>query len=187
MFTIMNSSSQIQEIITPYSLKLLYVLAYNPTKSFYQRELSRKTNVSLGQTNKILRKLAKHSIVTEEKRGRTYFYKFNMNNALARQIKVMISVSMLNSLIEDLKSLSKKMILFGSGAEGTDTIDSDVDLFVLTTEKEKVRAKISQYAKKMDRKISPIIVDATALSLMKRRDKALYERIMSGMVLWQEE
>lgn len=110
-----------------------------------------------------------------------------MNNALARQIKVMISVSMLNSLIEDLKSLSKKMILFGSGAEGTDTIDSDVDLFVLTTEKEKVRAKISQYAKKMDRKISPIIVDATALSLMKRRDKALYERIMSGMVLWQEE
>ena len=187
MFTITNNRSYIAELTTPYSLRLLSFLAYNPMKAFYQRELSRKTKVSVGETNKIMKKLVAHAIVTEEKRGRTYFYRFNMTNALARQIKIMVTISALNSLVEEIKQLSTKVILFGSCAEGTDTAESDIDLFVLTSEKEKVRAKLNKYRRSTGRRLSGIIVDPSELSAMKNKDKALYERIMSGIVLWQEE
>jgi len=186
MFTILNNQSM-SELITPYSLRLLFLLAYNPLQSFYQRELSKKTKVSVGETNKILKKLVAHSIIAEEKRGKTHFYRFNMNNALARQIKIMITVSALNSLVEEIKEISTKIILFGSCAEGTDTVESDIDLFILTDEKGKVKAKLSKHGRSIERRISPIIVDASSLSTMKSKDKALYERIMSGIVLWQAE
>lgn len=187
MFTMTNSCSNIADLITPYSMRLVCFLAYNPMKAFYQRELSRKTKVSVGETNKILKKLTAHSIVTEEKRGRTYFYRFNMTNALARQMKIMITVSTLNPLVEGIKLLSTKVILFGSCAEGTDTVESDIDLFVLTSEKEKVRMQVNKHARRLERRLSGIIVDPLELSAMKRKDKALYERIRSGTVLWQEE
>lgn len=187
MFTVMNDCSHITELITPYSIRLLSILAYNPMRAFYQRELARKAKVSVGETNKILKKLVRHAIVTEEKRGRTYFYRFNTGNALARQIKIMITVSTLNSLVEEIKQFSPKIVLFGSCAEGTDTAESDIDLFVLTVEKIKVRTKINQYSARMERKVSAIIVDPSQLSSMKSKDKALYERIMDGIVLWQGE
>lgn len=187
MFTDTNKCLEIAELITPYSLRLLSFLAYNPMKAFYQRELSRQTRVSVGETNKVLKKLVAHAIVTEEKRGRTYFYRFNMTNALARQIKVMITISMLNSLVEEIKQLSTRIILFGSCVDGTDTAESDIDLFVLTSEKVKVRAKLNKYSRSIDRRLSGIIVEPSDLSAMKNKDKALYERIMSGIVLWQEE
>ena len=168
-------------------LRVMIRLAKDPMKDFYQRELSRVSKVSIGATNQILRQLAKLGFVTQEKRGRMYFYRLNLKNPVARQFKILLSIDGIYGLVREMAKNTRKIVLLGSSAEGTDVAESDIDLFVLTDQKEYVRRKISDFNRKSDRRIVPIIVDANELVKMRRQDRPLYERIERGIVLWQEE
>lgn len=116
-----------------------------------------------------------------------YFYRLNMKNAVAKQFKVLFNVSALDDLVNRIKQLSERVILFGSCAEGTDAEDSDIDLFVLTSDIETVQRRIMEYGRKLHRRISPIVVDSSGLAKMKSVDKPLYERVSRGITLWEQE
>ncbi|MBU0496868.1 MAG: nucleotidyltransferase domain-containing protein [Candidatus Thermoplasmatota archaeon] len=78
--------------------------------------------------------------------------------------------------------VSVKIILFGSCAKGIDTRLSDIDLLILTAQKEKVGQYLRK--KRFYRAIQPVIVTADELMQMKERDSAFYQEIMMGIVLW---
>jgi len=88
----------------------------------------------------------------------------------------------LNPLVENLKKTAEKIILFGSCATGDDTLDSDIDLFILTQDIQRV----NEYLKKkhLERKIQAVVVNATGLVKLKEKDKAFYQEINKGMILW---
>ena len=81
-----------------------------------------------------------------------------------------------------LKEISEKIILFGSCADGEDTSESDIDLLVLTNEKEKVNKKILNT--KFNRKIQAVVVNTSDLIKIKEKDKAFYQEINKGITLW---
>jgi predicted nucleotidyltransferase len=173
--------------ITETSLKVLALLAGDPMKEFYQREIAKKTKVSVGAVNQILRILAEREIVTEDKRGKMIFYKYNIQNPVSRQLKILFNVNDLSDLVRQLKERCKRVVLFGSAAEGSDVIDSDLDIFVLTQEKDAVRRTIKEHEGKIGRRIAPIIVNANEFIALRSDDKALHDRILRGIVLWQVE
>jgi predicted nucleotidyltransferase len=78
-------------------------------------------------------------------------------------------------------------VLFGSAAEGSDVKGSDLDLFVLTQEKDAVRRAIKEYEEEIGRRIAPIIMNASEFIELRSKDKALHDRILEGIVLWQIE
>jgi predicted nucleotidyltransferase len=172
--------------ITPTLLKVLYLFHESPMEEFHEREVVRRTRVSKGSANKILRRLSEIEVLKREKRGRMVFYRLDMKNALARQFKVLFNVYSLNELVEEIKQDCERIMLFGSCSEGTDVKESDVDLFVLTNEKNKVKSKISAY-RKMGRRIAPIVVNSNEFVKLRREDKPLYERILKGILLWESE
>jgi len=173
--------------ITSKSLEILYFLLSDPMEQFHGREIARQTSVSVGAANQFLRKFYKVGLVEMSKRGKTNLYRVNLKNPIARQFKVLFNVLTLNELIEKTKDDSDRIVLFGSCAEGTDVADSDMDLFVLTSDIETVQRKVRLYERKIDRRIAPIIVDSNELVKMKTRDKPLYERILKGITLWERE
>jgi len=173
--------------ITETSLKVLALLAGDPMKEFYQREMARKTKVSIGAVNQILRTLVEREIVTEEKRGRMIFYKYNLQNPVSRQIKILFNVNDLSELVRQLRERCKRIVLFGSASEGSDVEGSDLDLFVLTQEKDAVKRAIKDYEEKIGRRIAPIVLNASEFVELRSRDKALYDRILDGVFLWQVE
>lgn len=156
-------------------------------EEFHERAVMRISKVSKGSANKILRQLARLDLLTREKRGRMVFYKLNMKNAVAKQFKILFNIWGLKELVDKIKQSSKKIILFGSCAEGIDVKESDIDLFIITEEKEFVKRSISDFNKKSKRKISPIIVDSTEFIKLRKEDKPLYEKIDRGIVLWEME
>lgn len=180
MFSVMNLIS------TPYT-KIMTQLARDPMKVYYQRELSRICKVSVGATNLALRELVQLEFVIHEKRGRMYFYKLNLKNPVAKQFKILLNVDDLYSSIREVSKDSVRVILFGSSAEGTDIRESDIDLLILTNEKERVRRQISNFNSKSERRIAPIIVDANEFVKLRREDKPLYERLERGITLWERE
>lgn len=110
-------------------------------------------------------------------------YSANMSNPEVKELKIYLNISELTSLIQKLKGTSDRIVLCGICAEGTDTKDSDVDLFVLTADKESARAEIRKF--KTDRKILPVIADITEFMNMKQRDRAFYDQVNKGKELWR--
>jgi predicted nucleotidyltransferase len=174
------------DFITPTLLKILYLFHEEPMQELHEREVVRRARVSKGSANKILRKLSEIKVFNRSKRGRMVFYSLNMKNAVARQFKVLFNVYSLNELVEEIKQDCKRIILFGSCSEGTDVKESDVDLFILTNEKNRVKSIVNTY-QKAGKRIAPIIVNSNEFIKLRREDKPLYDRILKGILLWESE
>lgn len=173
--------------ITPTSLNVLYFLLSNPMEQFHEREIVRQTGVSVGAVNQILRRFQNAGLVEKDKRGKTNLYRANLRNPVARQFKVLFNVLALNSLVNKVKQISDRIVLFGSCAEGTDVKDSDIDLFILASDTEAVNREVRRCEQEIDRKLSLIVLTPNELAKMKARDKPLYERISRGITLWELE
>ena len=128
--------------ITPLGLQILTFLARNPDKQFYIREIAKNMNKSVGGTHKTLKSLNEMGFIKENKSGKNIYYQINQKNPSIKNFKIFITINELTPLVNKLKDISEKIILFGSCATGEDTSESDIDLLVLTNEKEEVNKYI---------------------------------------------
>ena len=175
------------DFITPTLMAVLNLFLSDPIGEYYEREVVRKTKVSKGSANKMLRLLANLGLLTRERKGRMVLYRLDEREAIVRQFKILTNVYALKKLTDRTKEESRRIVLFGSCAQGTDVKDSDIDLFILTSAKDSVRREVSEFNRSNDRKVAPIIVDANELLKLKREDRPLYENVQKGIVLWQRE
>lgn len=171
---------------TAATLAVLEALAKDPESSLHTRKVAEKARVSVGAASMILRTLEGSHLVEVEDKGSMKFYRINLQNPLSREFKILFNVRDLTDLVESLKENAVRIVLFGSCAEGTDTRDSDVDLFILTQEPQVVRGILRRFGKRFARNLSPIIADPEGLARLRRRDKPLYDNIARGKVLWEK-
>jgi len=168
--------------ITSLGLQILTFLARNPNKQLYIREIARNIGKSVGGTHKTLKLLKEMDFVKENKSGKNLYYQINPMNPSIKNFKIFMTINELTPLVNKLKKISEKIILFGSCADGEDTTESDIDLLVLTNEKEKVNKKILNI--KFNRKIQAVVVNTSDLIKIKEKDKAFYQEINTGITLW---
>jgi predicted nucleotidyltransferase len=168
--------------ITPLGLQILAFLARNPDKQFYIREIAKNMNKSVGGTHKTLKSLKEMDFIKENKSGKNIYYQVNQMNPSIRNFKIFITINELSTLVNKLKDISEKIVLFGSCANGEDTTESDIDLLVLTNEKDEVNKKILNA--KLSRKIQAVVVNAGNLMKIKEEDKGFYQEINKGITLW---
>jgi len=175
------------DFITPTLMTVLELFLSDPMQEYHEREVMRRSKVSKGSANKMLRLLAGLGFLTRQRRGRMVFYRLNDKEAVVRQFKILTNVFTLKRLTDRIKEECRRIVLFGSCAQGTDAKDSDIDLLFLTSAKNSVRRRISEFNRSGERRIAPIIVDANEFTKLKREDKPLYENVERGIILWQKE
>jgi len=180
MFTMMNFADYI-------SMRILAVLAGNPGKEFYQREIAKLAEISIGAASQKLRKLSSNGLVISKPSGRMIFYHYNLRDPVAKQLKRLLNVESLHGVVIEIKEYAERIVLFGRYSEGTNDITNDLELFVLTEQAEKVREIIRVFAKHSGRKVSPIILNADEFRQLRSEDKSLYRKISKGLVLWEAE
>jgi len=176
------------DFITPTLMSVFGLFLEDPMQEYHEREVIRRTGVSKGSANKILRMLADLDFLIRERKGRMVFYKLDTEEPAVRQLKILSNIFMLRKLLSQLKRHSKKIVLFGSCAQGTDVKESDIDMLVLASEKSEksaVREIISEFNQRNKRKIVPIVIDTNEFVELEREDKPLYENIERGIVLWK--
>lgn len=148
----------------------------------FERQIAKEAKVSTGSANSILKAFAKNGLLKQAKKGKMLFYRRNDDNPLLRQFKVFTTVNKLAPTIDKLAPISSRIVLFGSCAEGRNGEKSDVDLLVLTREKDDARATVSE-----DRRIKAIFLDAGEYARLEKNDKPLYDRINAGIELYGGE
>jgi len=175
------------ECLDRFSVKILRFLSKEPMKSFYQRETARAAGVSVGKTNQVLKALEQEEIVLKERKGRINLYRYNLHDPVARHLKILFTLVELSELVRRLRQVSEEIVLFGSCAEGIDTAESDIDLFILTNDKDELRRTVALARRTLDRRLSPVVLNPVEFSELRDRDRPLYEQISRGIELWRKE
>lgn len=173
--------------ITPTVMIVFEFFLQDPTKEHHEREVIRKTGVSKGSASKILKLLTSLGFLSREEKGRMAIYKLNLKEPSVKQFKILLNVFGLKPLMGGLMEHARRIVLFGSCSQGTDVKDSDIDLLIVTTEKEPIKRIIRDFNQKNERKIAPLIVSMNEYVLMKKEDKPLYENTERGITLWEAE
>jgi len=168
--------------LTPLGISILTFLARNPNKEFYLREIAKTIPVSVGGTHKVLKSLHELGFVKVRKSGKNLYYQINDRNPSIKNFKIFMTVTELNSVLDDIKNKSEKVVLFGSCAKGEDTIDSDIDLLILSRDTVAIKDYLKK--KKIGRRIQAIVVNASELIKLKEQDKAFYDEVKNGIILW---
>jgi len=165
-------------------LKTFSFLSNHPGEVFSADEISRATKCSKGATNQILRLLLKLDILSRERKGNLFLYKLNSDNFLLRQFKIFENLLGLQSLVCEIQKYCYEIVLFGSRADGSNTIDSDTDLFIRTEYKTRVR-KITNKYKAINENLKAIILDPLEIASSKKEDQVFYSEVKKGISLWE--
>lgn len=176
-----------RHLISTNNQKLLRFFLLHPEKTFFEREISRKTGISPSSTNHALNRLYKARLLNRKRNGKMCFYSIDKTNPYLREFKILSNMLFIEPLIEKFKKCSRKIVLFGSWADGSDTDNSDIHLFIISPEKEKVLSVIRKFSnsnKLGKRKIRAIINEPERP--LGKQDKALRRELKRGKVLWED-
>lgn len=160
-------------------------LCRNPQQAFFSSEVAHRTLLSKGGVNQILRTMAGQGLLQTEKKGRMIFYRVDPKSPLIKQFKVLRNVTLAEELTKKIKPFSEKIILFGSCARGEDTPESDLDIFVVSREKDKARELVAPAKEK--RKVQLVIKTPQEFIVLDKKEPVFYEEIQRGIVLWEKE
>lgn len=165
--------------------KVLGFLCRNPSRAYFSAEVALQTLLSKGGVNQVLRSLAERGVLKAEKRGRMIFYQVDAKSPLIRQFKILRNVELLEPLVRKIKGDCERLVLFGSCAVGEDAEESDVDLYVVTGQKEKVRRAIPGVIE--GREVQAVLHSPQEFLALDKKEPVLRTELKKGIILWERE
>jgi len=112
-------------------------------------------------------------------------FSLNQRNSWTRQARAVLNLVYLDPLLDDLSSISHKVVLFGEAAYGGEAVDQGIDLFVVTTKRNRKKVLRTLETSALNGRLRPTVVDGEELAALPRRDRALYDQVSRGQVLWE--
>jgi len=178
-------------------VKILRVLAEIRT-AYSLKDLEAETGLSLSIVHKAAEELAEENILLKIKGNRKQrLYKLNTDSHFSPQIfdlfriektrqrKEVVFLPVWSNLEQVLSKIKDKivlMLLFGSQARGTATLNSDIDILIIQ-KKEKFKANILDDIK--EHKINPMILDLKTFKNYIKNNTPLYKNIKKeGIILF---
>jgi len=154
----------------------------HPQGRFYSREVAEQTGLSRAGTNFSLRDLADAKLLNLEKKGRMHFYSLAARSPLVRQIKIVLVITELAPLIDELKKDAIRIVLYGSSARGEDVEESDIDLFILTRDRNAMEKCLTKTM--IDKRIQPVIHTPQEWAKIEMKNSVFSDQVEQGIVLW---
>lgn len=165
--------------------KILAYLVQFPGEQFLANEIQSKIKISKGGVNQSLRELADKGFVNREKRGKIFLYSVNHSNPVVKQFKILKNIELLQPLIDKINKISEKIVLFGSSARGEDLFDSDMDIFILTKNPDKINDVLKGH--RLPRKLQTIIRTPVDYINMGKKEPIFFEEVNRGIVLSEKK
>ncbi len=147
-------------------------------------EISKDTNTSKGLVSRFLKEMEKEGLLL--RKGLKYY---NKNTSLVKAIKVMLNLNILK-WEEISPSWAQSAALYGSWASGTNTDESDVDIWI-KTDKAPSTHKLTQLYKKIRNRTSSeihiLILTPEKLEDIKLNDPPFYDSLKNNSLVLEGE
>ncbi|MBT9132275.1 MAG: hypothetical protein DDT32_01755 [Syntrophomonadaceae bacterium] len=165
--------------------KVLSFFCRNPSISIHDSEVSRRIkDISLASVNNALRKLSEAGLIERKQEGQQMYNKLNFSHPLVKHYRKFLNTLNLYPALEEFKKEVNKIILFGSYFEGTNTEDSDIDLFLVT---DSPASKIQRIVNKfnLNDKLKPVIRTSVQYLKLKKEEPVFFEEINRGVIYYE--
>lgn len=164
--------------------KVLAFLCDHSNESFYSNQIAEKVNLSKGGISQTLRLLANEHLLQSEKKGKMLFYQIEASSPIIRQFKVFRTIIQLDPFVKKIQLFANKIFLFGSCAEGTNIEDSDIDLLVMSRQKDSVSEVFNKFKSKQN--IQLILKSPQEYVSLEKKEPLFFTEIEKGIPLWQK-
>jgi len=159
-----------------YRRQVLSLLLLRPDEGFYVREISRLTGVPAGSLHRELKALTDAGLVLRTASGNQVRYQANRDGLIYEELASIFRKTagigdVLRDLLAPLASKISLAVVFGSVAQGTAKLTSDIDLLVVgsATFPEVVEA-CHLGRERLGREVNPVVM-SKAMFLAKQRQR----------------
>lgn len=167
--------------------KILEYFVREPEKEFHVRQISKLLKKSPTTISKYLKRLEKEKVLKSERKFNHLFFKANIDSIKFKKLKLKYNLDLLHNsglvdyLIDEFNH-PEAIILFGSFAKAENASKSDIDLLIINPKKKEV--KLDKFEKKLSYKIQLFIYSNSDIENMKKKDKALLNSFINGIILY---
>lgn len=177
-------------------VRVLRIFAKSRDWLFNLTELSRDLGMNKGAVSKILKELERENIIVSIPKGRITLFQLNRKNRLVKETIIPvfehesgILKTIEGKIVKPFKSLAISVILYGSYARNEFDFKSDIDVMIITENKNK------KLAERMAKKTSEdflkenlsLVFDVISIGefkkLYKRKEPLILDIIKNGRVL----
>jgi predicted nucleotidyltransferase len=157
--------------------KVLALIADNPYRKFYIREIAKTLLISPSSAKKAADALRDLDLTREEKIGNLRILSGNMEERLLKQIKIARNVDFIKPLLGKLEP-STSIVLYGSFARGENDQQSDIDLLLISNKKGSFALHEYRGFRLQIIKLTPV-----QWSKVRKYNHAFTEEVKKGIVL----
>jgi len=178
-------------LFTKTQQKVLGLLYGEPTRRFYTNEIVRLANMGRGTIRRELDRLlaARLLIVTHE--GNQHYYQSNQDNPIWAELVDIVRksfgiVDVIKIALLDIDDEIELSFIFGSIAKQTETVNSDIDLFVVSDSiaYADLMAILSTVEQSLGRTINPSIYAREQIKTKLIENNSFLTRVMEQPKLW---
>lgn len=169
---------------------VLSLFLQNADEEFYQADVVNKTAKSLMQVQRALKTLEEVGLISSSRRGKLVFYKAIKRHAIFDDLKKLFlkTVAIGDSVRQAIKPLSNKikyLFIFGSLAKGVETIESDIDLFVIGELSLRDLSKaIGVLSRKLTREINPVLFSISEFKKRLSQNDHFLLEVITNPKIW---
>jgi len=171
-------------------LDVLALLVLHPDQEFYQRELVDRTQNTVLQVQRALRRIEDAGLVVKSKRGNRAYYSAQRRHPAFEDLKRILlkTVGLGDQLRAALQPVAKSVRLawiFGSVATGSEGSESDVDLIIVGQLTSRQAIKIlAPIGRSLGREFNPVIYPEKEFRSKARRGNQFIRKIISEPKIW---
>jgi len=141
-------------------------------------ELARKTGLSKGLVSQFLKMMRKEGLLG--RKGNRYTVSENLKTA---SVRLFLNLSGFDSAVLRKFKFVRRAGLYGSFAKGTNTEESDIDLWVLVEgAPETGLASLTKALKAIDDRIKPLYLTREKLARLKKEEQTFYYSLFFGTI-----
>jgi len=164
-------------------LKVLDYLSLSSEGKGFISQIARDIGMSKGEVSKAVKVLKQGGLVRSQLSGRNVVCFIDRSSPVMTRLRTAFNLLEIIPKIELLQKHAVKVVLFGSCAQGADTAGSDIDLFVIARDKEKVIGMTQKI--RLSRPVQWVIKTPQEYVVFNNKEKVFAEEIARGIVLWE--
>lgn len=166
-------------------LRVLDVLLQHSNQELNDTEIIQKvTGAKRAAIHRALQKLADFHITERVHKGRRCYNQIDLDNTWLVPFKIALNILEISPLVNRIKKLSIKIILFGSRSQGTNCHDSDFDLLIISSKKDLIIREINRVDE--SHRIQPIIKTPEEILNVEKNDPVFFKEVHRGVIVWEK-
>jgi uncharacterized protein len=186
----MRTKSPITALMPERRAQILSALIMHPNKSWYLHELAESLKTSPSSLQRELQILSEAGILNRQKSGNRVYYTARQDSPIFPELKMLFTkttgvVDVLRDSFAPFRRQIKLAFIYGSVASGTETPESDVDVFIVGDTTLWDLAPCLQQAEKMlGREVNPVVFTEKELRKKLKTDNNFLNQVSGEDVLF---